>query len=425
VRTRGLNVAAIGVVTLLSVSAASGKFAHVWEPVPTDRLLTNVSRYVREHPKDARGHYTLGRIHAMIYSEWVARPKAFEVVLKDWNTQKPLPVPEFPPYSTVQVKPPAVDGPLPADLRAHLAASLGEYRWAVTVDPKEPLYQLGYAWMLDQGAPRAPEMPEVAREAGIAATEDAFRQRALEMYRKAYLSTIKDELARKSRNMNAGDHSIATEAGEGIVGVLNRRKNRSSADWDEIAKIKGVLDDIGRKPGMITPLIFSAHPRGHIGDMLGGTTRFDLAANGKQEQWPWVKPDTGIIVWDPDRTGRIVSGRQLFGSRTWQMFWRNGYEALAALDDDSNGWLDGRELAGIAVWFDRNGNGRSDKGEVTPVAALGITRICCRPDGVRDGVPWSETGIELANGKRVATWDWTPESLPEQSPPPRALSTWN
>jgi hypothetical protein len=57
----------------------------------------------------------------------------------------------------------------------------------------------------------------------------------------------------------------------------------------------------------------------------------------------------------------------------------NGYQPLAALDDDGDGWPSDRELSGIAVWRDKNQNGIADPGEVLPATALGIQRIAARP----------------------------------------------
>ena len=116
--------------------------------------------------------------------------------------------------------------------------------------------------------------------------------------------------------------------------------------------------------------------------------------------------------------GRIVSGRQVFGSRTWQMMWRNGYEPLAGLDDDGSGFLDRNELAGIAVWFDRDGNGRSNRQEVIPVEKLGVCRIAVHSDGQRDGVPFARRGVTLDDGRSLPTWDWTPTSIPESPKTP-------
>jgi hypothetical protein len=414
------------IILVAAILPAQAHFARLWEPVPTDRLFANVGRYVREHPKDPRGHYTLGRLHALVYSSGTRPVDKLDVVMKDWKSGKPVALPDFVPYDSVRVKPPAVSGKLPEASRIHLAASLGEYHWAVAMAPKEPLYLLGFAWMLEQGAAHAAEVGEATSAMRVGATEEAFRQRALDLYRQAYALTIKKEVDEQARNITEGDTSIATEAGEGILSILGKSKHQTDFDRAEMARVKRDLAEISAKPAFVTPVVFTMRPVTTLQKLLGErTARFDLAASGRADIWPWVKPDTGILVWDPERSGRIVSGRQLFGSRTWQMFWRNGYEALAALDDDGNGWLEGRELAGIAVWFDRNGNGRSDTGEVIPVAALGITRIRVWPDGVRDDVPWSESGIELADGRRIPTWDWTPRSLAAEPRMPAALQTWN
>jgi hypothetical protein len=102
----------------------------------------------------------------------------------------------------------------------------------------------------------------------------------------------------------------------------------------------------------------------------------------------------------------IASGRQLFGSSTWWTFFTDGYQALDVLDDDRNGTLSGGELAGLSAWFDRNGNGRSDEGEVLPIAQLGITAISARATTTVDGCLANLAGITLNNDRVVATFDW-------------------
>jgi hypothetical protein len=118
-----------------------------------------------------------------------------------------------------------------------------------------------------------------------------------------------------------------------------------------------------------------------------------------------VKPNAGILVWDPKGTGKITSGRQLFGSATFWVLYGDGYEALASLDDDRNGWLTEKELAGISVWQDRNGNGKSDPGEVRAVASLAITGIRTTPTS-RAGVLTAADGIRFRDGRTIPTFDW-------------------
>src|SRR5262249_34887925 len=148
---------------------------------------------------------------------------------------------------------------------------------------------------------------------------------------------------------------------------------------------------------MVTPIIFSLGSDGPLGDLLapGATAPFDLDGDGIAERWPWVKRDTAFLVWDPQHRGEITSGLQLFGSVTWWMFFADGYHALDALDDDRDGQLAGRELQGLAVWCDRNGDGRSDPGEVTPIERLPIRAIATHATGV-DGIsPSCEQGLTL------------------------------
>lgn len=63
------------------------------------------------------------------------------------------------------------------------------------------------------------------------------------------------------------------------------------------------------------------------------------------------------------------------------LFFENGYHALATLDDDGDGELAGRELRGLALWQDRNGDGVSDDGEVKPVGAYGVVSLSCEFSG--------------------------------------------
>ena len=81
------------------------------------------------------------------------------------------------------------------------------------------------------------------------------------------------------------------------------------------------------------------------------------------------------------------------------MFWQDGYQALAALDDDHDGWLRGRELR------------ISDPGEVIPIEQTDIGSIAVRRDGA-DGIsPMNGHGVLLKDGRTLPTWDWVATPL--------------
>jgi hypothetical protein len=122
-----------------------------------------------------------------------------------------------------------------------------------------------------------------------------------------------------------------------------------------------------------------------------------------------VQPATALLVWDSSGRGKITSGRQLFGGYTFQVFRKNGYDALAGLDDNGDGELRGDELKGIRVWFDRNGDGISEPDEVVDLSRLGIVAISVRTTGW-DGIhPQNPRGITFTDGHTLPTWDWMVE----------------
>ncbi|MBI5725480.1 MAG: hypothetical protein HZA50_16100 [Planctomycetes bacterium] len=143
-------------------------------------------------------------------------------------------------------------------------------------------------------------------------------------------------------------------------------------------------------------------------DLLASNTtvRFNLDGTGGDQSWPWVKPDTAILVWDPKGAGKITSGWQLFGSVSFFMFWPDGYHALDALDDNRDGKLEGEELCGLALWFDRDSNGRSDPGEVVPIEKTGIKSISARSTSKVGDSPCNSAGLIMSDGRVLPTYDW-------------------
>ena len=209
---------------------------------------------------------------------------------------------------------------------------------------------------------------------------------------------------------------VSYEAGSAYVRIVSARGARP----DEAVRLATAKAAIAAFDGLpsthsVTPIIFSISGSRPLADLLdpGATSTFDLDGSGHSQRWPWVAHDTGILVWDPLKSGRITSGRQLFGSVSWWLFFKNGYDALAALDDDGDGELSGRELDGLAVWFDRNGNGQSDPGEVVPVGELGITGLSCRATERSDKSPCNPRGLRLSTGAILPTYDWITRPLPK------------
>lgn len=123
--------------------------------------------------------------------------------------------------------------------------------------------------------------------------------------------------------------------------------------------------------------------------------RFPLNPNSIDKVYEWHgSASMPLLVYDPSHTGDIRSGSQLFGNWTWggkrsaslagsahvDSAWKHGFEALAELDSNHNGKVDGAELDPLGLWFDRNQDGASQKGEVVSATSAGVTALFYTPD---------------------------------------------
>ncbi len=375
-----MSLKKIACLALVAISSeAWAKWANMTKPVPVERLLANAREHVKENPKDAHGYYVLGRLHSLAFAK---RTETLNVIPKDKLA-------DFAPWETIMVR---IEEPDKVEAKAleNLKESVAAYRTSVSLDPKNGYVWLGLGWLQEEGSRWAKKLDE--RE------PEKWKEDALAAYRKAFEANLAGDLAG-----NAGptaDSMISLEAGKGI--------QRLSKDEKELARVEKSVKELESRPRAITPIIFPLDRDRPMSDLLGGRVRFDLDGFGEARTWPWVKPDTAILVWDPYQKGKIDSGIQLFGSVTWWIFWRNGYEPLALLDDDGDGWLRGSELNGLGVWRDRNVNGVSEPGEVVPLSAAGIERISTRPDGLS-----CREGLILQSGRVLPTYDWTPVEVKE------------
>ena len=458
-----------------TAASAFALFVNTAEPVPVDRLVSNLTRHVKERPKDAHGHYVLGRVHAMA---WAMSTEKLHVQ----PAKKEGGLPSFAPWQTVRLTRPEHAKPdKKALLHFHLAVH--HYRRSLRLDDDKPLPHLGLAWLLDSATrwipllrnpegverkskmppeerhryetqlrvlakgdeaqrakarrelidalPRSawvaelfldhPEEPQTVRDAAADLLTRHWHDMALTSYRRAWELSLAADLKKDSMGME-GDDAVSIEAGQAMLRLLKGR-TLDAKQKKEKAAIEAGLEKLGKKGRWITPIVFPTDHSRPLSSLFTErrTASFDLDGDGEPGAWPWPDAGTGILVWAPDDDVPVVSGRQLFGSVTWWIAWRNGYEPLAALDDDGDGALRGAELAGLGVWRDLDGNAVAAPGEVVPADVFGITSIAVRPDGDSEGVPANTRGVRLRDGTVLPTYDWTPERLDPDAVPRKSV----
>jgi hypothetical protein len=202
-------------------------------------------------------------------------------------------------------------------------------------------------------------------------------------------------------------------ASEEIIGYLQPLLD-PKRDAKEIAELKAKGVKLSEMPRAITPIVVPSRPGRQLEEVVdaGAAVRFDLDGSGLSRRWGWITGDGAWLVWDPHDRREIRSGLQLFGAVTFWVFWRDGYEALSALDDNGDGTLTGDELNGLALWHDRDGDGVSTRAEVTPVGPAGLTRLECTPQVHPSGIPFHPAGAGFGAETRP-TFDWlAPENVP-------------
>ncbi len=127
----------------------------------------------------------------------------------------------------------------------------------------------------------------------------------------------------------------------------------------------------------------------------GTLVRFQLDKGRKDSWYTWYgSEETPLLVYDPEHKGAIASADQLFGNWTFGGKrsaslspsaasgagpWRDGYEALATLDQNGDGEISGAELKPLALWFDKGRDAVAQPGEVVPVSAVGVTKLFVGP----------------------------------------------
>lgn len=251
------------------------------------------------------------------------------------------------------------------------------------------------------------------RKAILASIQTYWELETTHYYLKAFTLAYPEEAHRNHRPMGGFRSLIAWEAGTAYLSLMEELGPRGY-DGPRISLVQKGVEELEELPHsqMRTPIIFSLNTPASLESLLAPetTVNFDLDGTGREQSWPWVSPEASILVWDPEENGEVTSGRQLFGSVTWWLFFETGYRAMDALDDNRDGELSGYELVGLGVWTDANSNGVSDAGEVVPIAETGIEAIACVQTDTAMGMPANLLGLRMNDGRVLPTYDWIAES---------------
>lgn len=378
--------------------------------IPGDRLVENLEKQLKQEPNNAQIFYLIGRAHYATYSNTIESSftKKGEVAVYSGEEKLPhfysVPGNIYPWNSKTLVR----DTP---DNRRHILGAIVNLRRAlelteisnakVTVRADVALARLTLACTFESGALLAPQIPLPAPYDKLK-TKEQWRAKAADEYLLSFQRSINNDLKIGHQPIFGLDQLISYEAGKSY---LRLQPNSAKA---KVVRIKVAELEKIPNSGLVTPVIMDLSEEKSLGDLVSPSSRvsFDLDGTMRNQTYGWVKPTTAFLVWDPLNEGRVSSGRQLFGNATWWMLWDNGYAAMDALDNNRDGWLAGKELAGLALWYDTNVNGKSDRGEVVPIAHTSVSKLRTSFDEFIGSSMVSREGVVLKGGRSLPTYDW-------------------
>jgi hypothetical protein len=347
------------------------------ENVPVDRLVANLEEAVKKDPKNVEAIVNLARVHGMAYALKTDTAEVYEYRGKrgPWYGYTP----KYVPFSKVER---AGDDAKQKAAKAHLSKAVLGFRDAVKIEPDNMAARMGLAWTLDQYGEKSA---------------------AIKQYRALIEDAWKSEKDLDSLPLNG--ETVVTEATGYLVPLLDKEKDKG-----EISRLRDRVSRLKKLGRPITPIAVPLRDGLGARDIedASASVTFDADGSGFKKNWTWIAKDAGWLVYDPKSERRVTSGLQLFGSVTFWLFWKTGYDALAALDDNRDGVLTGNELAGLAIWQDSDNPGICDPGEVKSLSEHGIVAVSCRFERDRshaDRIAFSPAGVTFRDGTTRPTFD--------------------
>ncbi|MEY3812643.1 MAG: hypothetical protein RL495_590 [Verrucomicrobiota bacterium] len=417
----------IAILTALAIwltPSAQAIFAeYETDLVPIERVFAGLKTKLAATPDDFELHYQIARLHAMA----AFKDNATVPVIKDngrsnragrvlhGSMESDNGTPEIP--RGRRDAPPSV-GATGKDAATHLADATKHFDLALSLLRKAPNAKentwlikpllLGSAWCLDKAGRREEALSAYRQALAISWHMEVIKDFKPEDWLKGtrYELTESVDPAATKRGFRAGflrgGVCFSEECISYLLNLLDPQK-----DAEEIRILKLSKERLERMPRAVTPILIplSETPFDTLVD-VDAQVAFDLDGSGLRRHWGWITPKAAWLVFDGKETGRINSGLQMFGSVTFWIFWRDGYQALGSLDTNGDGLLNGAELRGLALWLDANSNGISEPGEVKPLSAYSIDQLSCRGQTTAPGLRLSPQGVRFKDGSFRPTYDW-------------------
>ena len=142
------------------------------------------------------------------------------------------------------------------------------------------------------------------------------------------------------------------------------------------------------------PIVFDFDGDGKsLTEIADNKVRFDMNGDGIADKTGWIEQGDAFLALDRNGNGKIDDIKEISfvadkeGAKT-------DLEGLAAFDSNGDGKLSGDDarFAEFRLWFDNNGNGQTDAGELLSLAQAGVVSV---------SLTGQATGDQAVSGKNI------------------------
>jgi hypothetical protein len=202
-------------------------------------------------------------------------------------------------------------------------------------------------------------------------------------------------LARCHQDGVSQAHELRSLAGAGVVSIdlaLQRTGAKlggsdnvvyATAGWTDAAGATHTVADVffaydpSNLDTIAAPIVLDYDGDGSgLVSVRDSKARFDMDGDGTADRTGWIAKGDALLVLDRNRDGTINDLSEISFTAD-KLGAETDLEGLAAFDSDGDGdfsALDAR-FGEFQLWFDRNGDGKSDAGELQTLAEAGIHSI--------------------------------------------------
>jgi hypothetical protein len=150
---------------------------------------------------------------------------------------------------------------------------------------------------------------------------------------------------------------------------------------------------------------------------------FDINGLGRMYRMGWLgRSSQAWLVWDKNKNGRVDDGSELFGN-TMRMpdgtLRPDGFAALSYFDENRDGRIDRSDsvFSSLRLWFDRNGDTKTDDGELVALETANLETLVLDPRKSNDLDKFGNrillrSWATMTDGTRVRLLDILPVIVP-------------